>query len=347
MQHKKKVTAIVVNWNGREFLPTCLSSLFNQTYEELEVIVVDCASKDGSVFFIKSNYPLAKVIELKKDLGPPYAINLACQKAQGEYILILNNDVYLPPDLTTKMVREIKRDEYSVINPLQLKTDGSWVGAGYSIPLFGVNRLIKIKGEYPFYPCTACCLTTKKMLTDNPLNERFFLYEDAEWGWRLKLKKIKCRVVADGYFLHENAGTIGFGSPRQVRYATFSYIATRYICFKNSTLLASSPLFLLVLLKNFSRSWLKGAKIGWSFLGGICSFLKRTNEFSKYRRKIQVERSIKSDIQIIKEMIASHDFEINFKKNWQKDHQKILEEKIKRDLKNFTGFLQTAKKPEE
>ena len=329
MSEEKKVSAIVVNWNGIKFLPVCLDSLFKQTYKNLEVIVVDCASKDESVPFIKSNYPLTKVIELKQDFGPPYAINLAVREAQGEYILILNNDVFLPEDLVCKTVNELRKDENSVINPIQLKMDGNLVGAGYSIPFFKVNRWLKLKGESPFYPCTACCLVTKKILMETPLNERFFIYEDLEWGWRLKLNKVKCRVATNTYFRHENAGTIGFRSPKQVRYATFSYLSTRYICLKNLTLLAFSPLLLLTLTKYFFRCWVRGAETMKAFLGGISDFLKKLHDHKAYRCAIQTERRVKSDLEIIKEIIASQNFEVEFKKNWHKEYYKIYEERLK------------------
>lgn len=330
MSEQKKVSAIVVNWNGMKFLPVCLDSIFKQSYKNLEVIVVDCASKDKSVPFIKSNYPLTKVIELKQDFGPPYAINLAAREAQGDYILILNNDVYLPEDLVCKTVNELRRDEYSVINPIQLKMDGNLVGAGYSIPFFKVNTWIRLKGESPFYPCTACCLVTRKILMETPLNERFFIYEDLEWGWRLKLKKVKCRFAIDTYFLHENAGTIGFRSPKQVRYATFSYLSTRYICLKKLTLLAFSPLFLLSMAKYFSRSWMRGPETMKAFLGGISDFLKKLPEHKPYRSAIQTERRVKSDLEIIKEIIASKNFEVELRKNWQKEHHRVFEERLKK-----------------
>ncbi len=341
MSEEKKVSAIVVNWNGIKFLPVCLDSIFKQSYKNLEVIVVDCASKDESVPFVKSNYPLAKVIELKQDFGPPHAINLAAREAQGEYILILNNDVYLPFDLVTEMVQIIRGDEYSVVNPVQLKVDGTLIGVGYSLPFFGVAKWLKVKGESPFYPCTACCLTTKKILIDNPLNENFFIYEDVEWGWRLKHKKVKCKVAVDAYFLHKNAGTLGSKSPKQVRYATFGYLATRYICLKNITLIFFSPFFLLVLLKYFFRNLIRGNKILRSYFEGICDFLKKGNDISKYRKRIQSERLIGSDIHIIREIIASHVFETNFKIDWQKNPQNIYEERIKGDSKNLVHSFQS------
>ena len=150
----KKVSAIVVNWNGMEFLPTCLDSIFKQDYNNIEVIVVDCASRDESVSWIVENYPKTKVIALQKDPGPPAAINLAAREAKGEYILILNNDVILPEDLIEKMAKELRTDKNCVINPVELNWEGRYVRSGIPDLLFGryLSYFIKVKGDSPFYP---------------------------------------------------------------------------------------------------------------------------------------------------------------------------------------------------
>ena len=77
-----------------------------------------------------------------------------------------------------------------------------------------------------------------------------------------------------------------------------------------------------------------------AFLGGIYDFYKKLNDYKLYRQRIQAERLIRSDFQIIKEIIASQNFEINFKKNWQKKYQKILEEKVKEEAKNLQVSFQ-------
>ncbi|MCJ7458051.1 MAG: glycosyltransferase [candidate division Zixibacteria bacterium] len=328
MSEEKKVSAIVVNWNGMKFLPVCLDSIFRQSYKNLEVIVVDCASKDESVSFIKSNYPLAKVIELKQDSGPPYAINLATREAQGEYILILNNDVYLPENLVAEMAAELEKDENCVINPLQLDFDGNFIGAGYPARDFGLQNLFKPEELRPFFSCTACCLVTKQVIERNTLNELFFLYEDVEWGWRLNLKNVPPKPLLNSYFLHKNAGSVIKGSPKQEKMAIYSFLATHYICFKVSTSVLLLPVTVLTLLKKLLLLCKRDPVLANSFFSGFFQFVKHLPKLSQYKRRVQNERFIKSDLWVLKTMIGSSSYLKELKNYWQTNLRSLMEKEI-------------------
>jgi len=323
-----KVSAIIVNWNGMEFLPTCLDSVFKQSYKNMDVIVVDCASKDESVPFIKRNYPLAKVIELTQDLGPPHAINLAAREAQGEYILILNNDVYLPPDLVAKMEAELEKDENCVINPIQLDFDGTFIGAGYPARDFGLQKFFKPEELRPFFSCTACCLVAKRIVGKNLFNELFFLYEDVEWGWRLNLKNVPPKPLLNSYFLHKNAGTVVKGSLKQEKIAVYSFLATHYICFKASTLTLLFPTIVFTLLKKLFLLCGRDFALVNSFFRGFSRFVKYLPKLSQYKRKIQKERSVKSDLWILKMMIGSSLFLDHLKNHWRTNLRSLMEKEI-------------------
>ena len=58
----KKVSAIVVNWNGEDVLSGCLASLLEQDYEDLEILAVDNGSEDGSKVLVKNNFPSVHLI---------------------------------------------------------------------------------------------------------------------------------------------------------------------------------------------------------------------------------------------------------------------------------------------
>jgi len=337
LSEEKKVSAIVVNWNGIKFLPICLSSVFNQTYKELEVIVVDCASKDESVPFIKSNYPLAKVIELKQDFGPPYAINLACREAEGEYILILNNDVYLPNNLVAEMVTELEKDENCVINPVELSFDYKYTRSGWPSWIGKyLYKILKLKGNRPFLPSTACCLTSKDLILNNPLNENLFMYEDTEWGWRLHLKKMEIKVLPNSFFLHKGCGTKLKYSPEQAFYLGRVTLATCFICFR----LPSFILILPILAFEYIRSILrfvrrKSFRSIKPYIKGALDFFTKIKVFTQKRKIVQTQRLI-NDSEVLKLMIGSIDFEKKAKKSWMlsasvlKPFQRELSLKIKK-----------------
>lgn len=320
MSQGKKVSAVVVNWNGMEFLPSCLESIFSQSYSNLEVIVVDCASRDESVAFIRKDYPLARIIELKCDLGPPYAINLAARQVKGDLILILNNDVILPDNMLSRLVDRMDGDEDCVLNPAEIHWKGEYVGSGCYCTWIGrfLYKFLRLEGTGPFYPSTACCLVPKKVVLNNPLNENLFMYEDTEWGWRLNLNGVRLKAVNHTWFFHRSSGSESAPySPKQAFLIGRAVLATCFICFRLYTLVLLSP----VLMANFVNQILRYAKRGkfssvQAYLRGYLDALLKVRRFAGDRKQVQKERKI-GDLQILKIMIGSVDFARKTRKDWE------------------------------
>ena len=72
---------IILNWNGREHLDVCLTSVFKQSYQGYEVILVDNGSTDDSVEYVRNNFPQVKVIECKKNYGFAEGNNIGIRHA--------------------------------------------------------------------------------------------------------------------------------------------------------------------------------------------------------------------------------------------------------------------------
>jgi GT2 family glycosyltransferase len=321
LTESRKISVVVVNWNGMKFLRSCLDSVFGQSYGNVEVMVVDCASRDDSVPFIKSNYPLAQVIELKQDLGPPHAINLAARQAQGDFILILNNDVILPQDMLSVLASQTREDEDCVVNPVEIHWRGEYMGSGCHCTWIGrfLYRLAKLRGNMPFYPSTACCLVPKRILRDNPLNENLFMYEDTEWGWRLHLKRINMKVIGDTYFLHRSSGSEETSySPKQAFFIGRAVLATCFICFRLTTLILVSPILMINFISQILR-YVKRGKLASvrAYAKGYCDFFLKMKRFASDRSRVQKEREV-GDLQILRVMIGSVDFARRAKKGWEK-----------------------------
>lgn len=102
------VSIIIVNWNGRQYLSDCFSSLKKQDYPNTEVLFVDNASSDDSVEFIRTHYPRTKIIENSENLGFAGANNVGFHQAQGEYVLFLNNDTRVTKSFVTELVRVVE-----------------------------------------------------------------------------------------------------------------------------------------------------------------------------------------------------------------------------------------------
>src|SRR5579862_4155213 len=86
------ITVIVINWNGKHFLETCLSALRWQTFRDFETILVDNGSEDGSVDFVLENFPEIRVIALERNIGFAGGNLAGYQQSGGDWIVLLNND---------------------------------------------------------------------------------------------------------------------------------------------------------------------------------------------------------------------------------------------------------------
>ncbi len=87
------LSIVIVNWNTRDLLATCLESIWtSESHPEIEVIVVDNASSDGSAQMVRERFPQVSLIENETNVGFARANNQGLQHCQGRYVLLLNSD---------------------------------------------------------------------------------------------------------------------------------------------------------------------------------------------------------------------------------------------------------------
>jgi GT2 family glycosyltransferase len=104
-----RVSVIIPNWNGARHLPTCLDSLRAQTHPEVEVIVVDNASEDGSQALVAEGYPEVMLILLSENRGFTGACNAGLQTAGGDILILLNNDTEVAPTWAAEVAAAFER----------------------------------------------------------------------------------------------------------------------------------------------------------------------------------------------------------------------------------------------
>lgn len=102
---KTKVSIVIPNWNGKEFLKKCLPSIKKQSFKGFEVIIIDNGSTDGSLEYIRRYYTSYKVISLKENIGFAPAVNLGIIEACGDYIILINNDTELDAECIKNLVK--------------------------------------------------------------------------------------------------------------------------------------------------------------------------------------------------------------------------------------------------
>lgn len=101
------ISVVILTWNAKDLLSSCLESVFKQTYKDFEVIVVDNGSKDDTPDYIRKNYPQVSLIENKKNLGASRARNQGIKASTGDWILSLDCDVILTKDFLKEILNSL------------------------------------------------------------------------------------------------------------------------------------------------------------------------------------------------------------------------------------------------
>ncbi|MGV8910839.1 MAG: glycosyltransferase family 2 protein [Propionicimonas sp.] len=105
-----RVRAVVVSWNGAHLLPSCLDSLLAQTIAaDLEVVVVDNASEDGTAEMLAESYPGLTLVVSESNVGFGGGVNLGLDDFTGPFIVLLNNDATFAADAIERMISVVEQ----------------------------------------------------------------------------------------------------------------------------------------------------------------------------------------------------------------------------------------------
>lgn len=219
-----KVTLVVVNWNGKQFLERCLSALIAQTVTPHEIILVDNASSDGSVE-IAQRFPLVRLIALDRNTGFACGNNLAIEAAskESEWIALVNPDAFAEPRwLETLLAATECNQGFDVFGSKLVNATAPTLldGAGDAYHVSGLvwrmghGMLVPAKTENEhevFSPCAAAALYRRDALRKaGGFDEDYFCYvEDVDLGFRLRLAGHRCLYVPQSVAHHVGSGTTG------------------------------------------------------------------------------------------------------------------------------------------
>jgi GT2 family glycosyltransferase len=239
---RDSVSIIIVNYNSGDYLPRCLASVFAQTWQDFEVIVVDNASADGSMRHL-DEYPQVVRIMNAENRGFAAAQNQGLRVARGEYLMPLNFDIVLAPRFLGEMVSAMESNEKvgSVsCKMLRMTPAGEPTGlignAGLLLPRrrFPVHRGggEKDAGQYDrparvFGAMGAAALYRREMLEDIAYRGQFFdesyfmWYEDIDLEWRARLRGWDCVYTPGAVAYHvgdpHGHGRSKFGAETSMR----------------------------------------------------------------------------------------------------------------------------------
>ena len=320
---KLKVSIIILNYNGLDFLKKCIQTVKKQTYSNIEIIVTDNASTDGSIEWVKKesgklrmeNKKMAlKIVKHKNNLGYAGANNSAAKKASGEFLFFLNNDTELFPDCIEKIVSSFK--EKSIVTARQIPTlDKKFIGSsGAGADIFGYPYVDPDPTKTRvFYADGAMFFTKKKDFIDlGMFDEKLFIFqEDIDLSWRARLYGYSIISCWEAKLYHYGGGTVLGGTKKGSRYAS-SYLR-RYLNEKNiirnilknySALMCIIilPLLLIIhVVEMISLLFLLQGRVINCYIKAYWWNIKNIRNTLQLRSHIQDKRTV-SDSKIIKQM---------------------------------------------
>jgi len=120
------VSVIIVSWNAKAFLLECLESVFaQQLTQDLEVIVVDNASTDGSAEAVRDRFPSVSVLGQSSNLGFARANNIGIRTSRGEYLFLINSDVVVSQGCFATLLQFLTTNPgVGIVGPRIIGSDG-------------------------------------------------------------------------------------------------------------------------------------------------------------------------------------------------------------------------------
>ena len=114
---RARVSVIILNWNGGDYLSRCVKSVLETDYpgDLLEVIVIDNGSTDGSAKSVKKMFPQVKLIENKKNLGFCVGNNIGIKHASGDILILLNNDTIVDKNWINEILKVVKDPKIGIV----------------------------------------------------------------------------------------------------------------------------------------------------------------------------------------------------------------------------------------
>jgi GT2 family glycosyltransferase len=221
------VAIVVLNWNGKEDTIECLTSVGQLDYLNYEVIVVDNGSTDGSVNAIRARFSQFCVLETNKNLGYAGGNNVGIRHAlerEAEFILVLNNDTVVSPQLLNKLVSSAaQHPEAGFLGPRLLYHDRPefvWFdSAQWNVTLNhfeypGQNEPVSsldITDHETDYVCGAALFVRAKTARQIGLmDERYFLvWEEVDWCYRARKAGWKSIVAPQAVLWHKVGVSFG------------------------------------------------------------------------------------------------------------------------------------------
>lgn len=319
-----EISVIIPHFNGLEILRNCLNSLNTNNFKNVEFIVVDNGSTDGSQEMVRKEFSQVVLIENKKNIGYAGGCNIGMNAANGKYLLLLNNDVEVAENFLSELYKKIESDQtIGLVQPKILSIQNKDYfdysgGAGGEIDVFGFPfargrvfiEIEKDESQYNNLPdeifwASGTAVLIRKSMIDKigMLDDDFFAHmEEIDLNWRAQLAGYKCVITMNTYIYHYSGYTLSPDNPQKMY---LNHRNNLIMIIKNYSLISLFWVFPIRIILEFvalsyaivtgNRDWALGVINGMRYV-----FINLKTIWKKHKN-IQNLRQV-SDLQIIKNM---------------------------------------------
>ncbi|MBC7830145.1 MAG: glycosyltransferase family 2 protein [Chitinophagaceae bacterium] len=231
------VSIVILNWNGRRYLEQFLPSVLSSTYSNYKIAVIDNASTDDSVSFLKKNYPDVRIISLLRNYGFAKGYNEGLKQVESDYYILLNSDVEVEKGWIEPLVALMEADrKIAACQPKVLQfhnrkmfeyagAAGGWLDyLGYA---FAKGRIFDVcendEGQYdqaePIFWASGAAMFVKASVYHemHGLDEYFFAHqEEIDLCWRIQLAGHTIFSCPQSVVYHVGGGTLPKGNSKKV-----------------------------------------------------------------------------------------------------------------------------------
>ena len=203
------ISIIIPTWNGLRILPRCLDALRAQTRPPDEILVVDNASTDGTAGTLQTHYPEVTWVALDDNHGTAGGMNAGIRASRGDYIVLLNNDVFLSPKWIEVMLHTLENQtEFSfaacrirmVSEPGIIDSAGDGFHPVQGAVMIGHGQADGLEFDQPreVFSATGAASMYQREVFERTggFDESLFIYvEDVDLGFRARLQGFRCLYV--------------------------------------------------------------------------------------------------------------------------------------------------------
>lgn len=176
------VSVIILNWNRYQDVSKLIRKLKKQTFNNFETIVVDNASTDNTVLYLRRYFPDVKIIRMTRNLGI-FSKNLGFKNALGEYLIAFDSDVVINNDCVEKFVQKLKKNKNLGIACASVYEQETKRYLGPNRSLNGNNR---VGYEVFFFNGSAIAITKELFKKVGGYSKDYFIcLEELEWATRV------------------------------------------------------------------------------------------------------------------------------------------------------------------